>query len=466
MPLYEEKLISPLAVRFTQEHIKTIFRDGHVVEETAAEIKAGAGVGDFDIVLRAPFPAIEIIRWHAPGTKDSDRHWFTLDNRRLYTLQRAAALFWPKRVGAVVEILYADPGSVNRKYDSTTFGRTVTVSHSCKEAALFRWDWRSEVANAKFVRPAMETKDDKPAWDGVIADDQKDAVDDLADVSGESDVSCVVARACEAMAAHDALAARAAQGPVSSSSTATPSEDGEDTEDRRSITVASDEADQGTGWARRPAARRNAAATGELAERAVAEIVAQLKRDGDGHVRVPRWADRYGARLGGMGMRLFLEKHPETFQVVSDKSGKWLVKLVGDDATSRTSATAPSTDSARATAPTAAIATKGGSNGVVERGIAEIAAQLEPSGVPSYVHIPDWNRRFARHLGQLRTFAESRPDKFVVVSCGKGFRVAPADGAWAAQRGALAVQMAMQKLQVESMMAGARYLAAQAAAYR
>ena len=39
---------------------------------------------------------------------------------------------WPKRVGAVVDILYADTGRVRKKYDSTTEGRSVTISPSVK----------------------------------------------------------------------------------------------------------------------------------------------------------------------------------------------------------------------------------------------------------------------------------------------------------------------------------------------
>eukprot|EP00444_Apocalathium_aciculiferum_P056836 CAMPEP_0183583834 /NCGR_PEP_ID=MMETSP0371-20130417/152411_1 /TAXON_ID=268820 /ORGANISM="Peridinium aciculiferum, Strain PAER-2" /LENGTH=68 /DNA_ID=CAMNT_0025794717 /DNA_START=47 /DNA_END=250 /DNA_ORIENTATION=- len=63
MPIYEEKLISPLAVRFTQEHIKTLFRDGRIVEHTVEEIKTSTGDGGYDAILEAPFPDIEIIRF-------------------------------------------------------------------------------------------------------------------------------------------------------------------------------------------------------------------------------------------------------------------------------------------------------------------------------------------------------------------------------------------------------------------
>ena len=39
---------------------------------------------------------------------------------------------WPKRVGATVDILYSDTGRVRKKYDSSTEGRSVTISPSVK----------------------------------------------------------------------------------------------------------------------------------------------------------------------------------------------------------------------------------------------------------------------------------------------------------------------------------------------
>lgn len=149
MPVYEEKLISPLAVRFTQDHIREVFRDGKIIEDTIRQIKVKPGTGDYDVILDAPFPNIEIVRWYQ---KDSDHkepdtdHWFTLDNRRLYCLQRVAASLWPQRVAAVVELLYTVPASVNRKDDSSTAGRQVNIGHNGK--TLFdSWNWRESVGS-------------------------------------------------------------------------------------------------------------------------------------------------------------------------------------------------------------------------------------------------------------------------------------------------------------------------------
>ena len=51
-----------LVVRIFEAEIRSTFRDGRDVEASAAEIEAHSGTGDYDLVLRAPFPAIEILR--------------------------------------------------------------------------------------------------------------------------------------------------------------------------------------------------------------------------------------------------------------------------------------------------------------------------------------------------------------------------------------------------------------------
>eukprot|EP00490_Sorites_sp_Unknown_P023171 CAMPEP_0114651944 /NCGR_PEP_ID=MMETSP0191-20121206/8676_1 /TAXON_ID=126664 /ORGANISM="Sorites sp." /LENGTH=368 /DNA_ID=CAMNT_0001866317 /DNA_START=86 /DNA_END=1192 /DNA_ORIENTATION=- len=182
MPIYEEKVISPFAIHFTQEHIKTHFQDGRVVEETVSEIQLNPSDGkDFDLILKAPFPNIEILRWQPPHCGDREaKNWFTLDNRRLYCLQRMAAEHWPKRVGAVVDILYADTGRVRKKYDSSTQGRSVTISPSVKVPALRRWDWRVQIAQSQLVDPDEVAK----AMEAVNRDCAKPSVQDLCDVPG------------------------------------------------------------------------------------------------------------------------------------------------------------------------------------------------------------------------------------------------------------------------------------------
>lgn len=180
MPLYEEKLISPLALRFTQQRIRTSFRDGHLVESTIKEIKAAPGVGDYDIILKAPFPAIEIIRYSPDGRHaGGEDHWFTFDNRRLYCLQRMAAKYWPKRVGCIVEVLYADSSatSIRKKLDSMTGGVSVTIGHAFAVGnELQEWAWRQAVQ--KRAPPGAFALQ---AEDAVRVDAMKTSVGDLTD---------------------------------------------------------------------------------------------------------------------------------------------------------------------------------------------------------------------------------------------------------------------------------------------
>jgi len=172
MPFFEEKIISPLAIRFTQQRIREIFQDGREVEATIKEIKAMPGVGDYDVILHAPFPTIEIIRWSPNGRRSGGpAHWFSYDNRRLYCLQRKAAEYWPKRVGAIVEVLYADSGAIRKKLDSQTGGLSVNIGHAFAMAGeLEQWAWHEAV---------QEHGPSKEAEAAIATDDAKVSVHDL-----------------------------------------------------------------------------------------------------------------------------------------------------------------------------------------------------------------------------------------------------------------------------------------------
>mmetsp|Transcript_36574 Transcript_36574/g.108693 ORF Transcript_36574/g.108693 Transcript_36574/m.108693 type:complete len:378 (-) Transcript_36574:165-1298(-) len=180
MPIYEEKLLCPLAVRFTQDHVRPVFQDGHDLESTIAAIKTKPGTGEYDLVLEAPFPAIEIVRWyqrHPSGSEKDGKHWCTLDNRRLYCLQRAAVAHWPKRVAVVVEVLYAATEGVLRKNDSSSAGLSVSIGHSPK-ALTDHWEWRSAAAAASGNDDAATVR---AAEDLVAGDDVRSSVAELTD---------------------------------------------------------------------------------------------------------------------------------------------------------------------------------------------------------------------------------------------------------------------------------------------
>jgi len=138
MPIYEEKLISPFAVHFTQQRIRKTFQDGHEVEATIKQITAKPGVGEYDIILNTPFPAIEIMRWSPKRRRAGGKHWCSFDNHRLYCLQRVAAAYWPKRVATAVEVFDADSGSIKKKLDLATNGLSVSIGHA-------QWAWQQAV---------------------------------------------------------------------------------------------------------------------------------------------------------------------------------------------------------------------------------------------------------------------------------------------------------------------------------
>jgi len=183
MPIFEEKLICPLSIRFTQQRIRTTFRDGREVEAAIRQIQTRPGVGDYDLILEAPFPQIEVIRWAPNGRKatigGSDReswHWFSFDNRRLYCYQRVAATLWPKRVAVPVEILYADMGTIRKKLDSISCGVSVSIGHAF-DINPPEWSWRDDIIN--------DPDSEEGAMAVVLADDCKASVDELTDVAIE-----------------------------------------------------------------------------------------------------------------------------------------------------------------------------------------------------------------------------------------------------------------------------------------
>lgn len=177
------RLLSPFQVRFSQTHIRPLFQDGQSVndavplvtselyeplpeEENEVEPGAtdvfGAPTGsDNWWLLQHPFPEIEVIQWRCKLRKDDgtikvdeagmelygDLEWHTLDNRRLYCLQRAAVKFHPKEVRIVVCIVRQEDAAVTRefrKFRTLDCGRTVGIGHR-DEAEIPRWSWRKEL---------------------------------------------------------------------------------------------------------------------------------------------------------------------------------------------------------------------------------------------------------------------------------------------------------------------------------
>lgn len=167
MPLYEEKFISPFAIRFSQWRIRPTFQDGRVVEESTEEIEALPAPScceGYQVLLKAPFPPIEIIRWRPKlreedGTKLLDEDgtsilgepcWFTFDNRRLYCLQAAAVKHWPCHTAAIVHVMHDLPLSkcAPKKFQTTDLGCSVRISRRFDVVPPAVWNWTQAVAAA------------------------------------------------------------------------------------------------------------------------------------------------------------------------------------------------------------------------------------------------------------------------------------------------------------------------------
>lgn len=193
MPLYEEKLINPLAVRFSQDRIWPEFQDGTPIEDSLAQIQAVPFAADsYNLVLRPPFPPMEIIRLRqerreADGERSRDEKgrrlfgeesWFTFDNRRLYCLQRSALRQWPAAVAVVVKVLYDFPEvrCARHKFRTTSDGCTVKISLPDGQTGSL-WNWQEASRSAESTKMGTAS-----VLEAVERDTSKSRKEMLADV--------------------------------------------------------------------------------------------------------------------------------------------------------------------------------------------------------------------------------------------------------------------------------------------
>lgn len=173
-PKREDIWISPLDVFFSQNVIYPLFSDGRSVDDAVKQIEV-LEVKEMDgqeagFMLKAPFPTTEAVRW-CPKLRDGEgkpildssgeerkgtEGLFTLDNRRLYALQRAAVSCYPKPCRIKVKVI-TERYEVSRhlkKFRTRTNGLAISITEwngtgrdNAKNSNVLRvWDWRSAVA--------------------------------------------------------------------------------------------------------------------------------------------------------------------------------------------------------------------------------------------------------------------------------------------------------------------------------
>eukprot|EP00927_Polykrikos_kofoidii_P077966 TRINITY_DN74849_c0_g1_i1.p1 TRINITY_DN74849_c0_g1~~TRINITY_DN74849_c0_g1_i1.p1 ORF type:complete len:395 (-),score=63.00 TRINITY_DN74849_c0_g1_i1:68-1195(-) len=161
----------PLDLRFSQKKMRNVFADQRLIEESVGLVQAvrrspeDAELYDALWCLETPFPPIEVIRWRCklrdditgrpqidPKTGsevfDSEESWFTLDNRRLYCLQRAALQLLPDRCTAhvIAEVRKDRRLREIRKFRTLDSGKSILVGSRVDGVPFTRWSWRDVFA--------------------------------------------------------------------------------------------------------------------------------------------------------------------------------------------------------------------------------------------------------------------------------------------------------------------------------
>lgn len=168
--------MSPLDLRFSQKKMRNVFADSRLIEDAVGLVQAvrrspeEAELYDAPWRLETPFPPIEVLRWRCklrddatgrPQTDtetgaelfDSEENWFTLDNRRLYCLQRAALQLLPERCTAdvIAEVRKDRRLREIKKFRTLDSGKSIWVGSRVDGVPFTRWSWRSELASPSSI---------------------------------------------------------------------------------------------------------------------------------------------------------------------------------------------------------------------------------------------------------------------------------------------------------------------------
>jgi len=165
--------MDPLELRFSQRKMRNVFMDGRLIDDSIPQVNAvrrsaeDAKTYGAHWRLEAPFPPVEVCRFRCklrdettgrplidPETRqerfEAEESWFTLDNRRLYCLQKAAVKLLPERctVDAVAEIRKERRLREIRKFRTLDNGKSIEVGSVVDGVPFETWSWSAAAEKA------------------------------------------------------------------------------------------------------------------------------------------------------------------------------------------------------------------------------------------------------------------------------------------------------------------------------
>jgi len=150
--VWEERWVSPLAVRFSQGKIHPFFHERGPISEVLLQIHSNADSSTNLNYIDPPFPPMRLLHLKAFGVL------VTLDNRRLYALQRFALQEWPTvclvKALCVEELTPTRLKAENRKFTNRTCGLEIEIESRSNAFDTFSWVTEAgRLEHPRFCRP-------------------------------------------------------------------------------------------------------------------------------------------------------------------------------------------------------------------------------------------------------------------------------------------------------------------------
>lgn len=150
--VWEERWVSPLAVRFSQGKIHPFFHERGPISEVLLQIHASPNADGTARHIEPPFPPMRLLHLKSFGVL------VTLDNRRLYALQRFAMQEWPTpclvKALCVEELTPTRLKAENRKFTNRTAGLEIEIESRSNAFDTFSWVTEAgRFEHTRFCRP-------------------------------------------------------------------------------------------------------------------------------------------------------------------------------------------------------------------------------------------------------------------------------------------------------------------------